>query len=68
MMSGGELIRQCRLFRGYTQRQLADRAGVSKATISYAECGKCEPTFFTVTCCLNAMGFSLELTTMEGKK
>lgn len=68
MMSGGELIRQCRKFRGYTQRQLADKAGVSKATISNAECGKNEPTFFTVTCCLNAMGFSLELTTMEGKK
>ena len=68
MMSGGELIRQCRKFRGYTQRQLADKAGVSKATVSNAECGKNEPAFCTVTCCLNAMGFALELTTMEGKK
>ena len=62
------MIRQCRLFRGYTQRQLADKAGVSKTTISNAESGKNEPTFFTVTCCLNAMDFALELTTMEGKK
>ena len=68
MMSGGELIRQCRKFRGYTQRELAAKAGVNVATINNAECGRNEPTYFTVCCCLNAMGFSLELTTMEGKK
>lgn len=68
MISGGELIRECRVFRGLTQRELAAKAGVNVATINNAECGRHEPTYFTVVCCLNAMDFSLELTTMEGKK
>jgi len=68
MISGGELIRQCRLFRGYTQGQLADVAGVHRTTIGNAETGHNEPTYFTVMCCLNACGFTLELTTLEGKE
>ena len=62
------MIRSCRKFRGYTQRQLAERAGVNRSTISNAETGHNEPTYFTVMCCLNACGFTLELTTLEGKE
>ena len=68
MKSGGELIKLCREFRGYTQRVLAKKAGVAYSTISNAETGKHEPTFFTVICCLNACGFDLDLVTMEARK
>lgn len=68
MISGGDLIKQCRLFRGYTQGQLADVAGVHRATVNNAETGRNEPTYFTVMCCLQACGFTLELTTLEEKQ
>ena len=68
MKSGGEMIKLCRDFRGYTQRALAEKAGVSMTTISNAEAGKHEPTYFTVINCLNACGFDLELTVREEKK
>lgn len=61
MISGGELIRQCRSFRGYTQRHLAKIAGISYATISNVECGRHEPTYNTVMCCIEACGFTMLL-------
>ena len=61
MLSAGDMIYRCRKYRGYTQRELAHRAGVSKSMVYSAENNTSAPRYDTVLKCLEACGFTLKL-------
>jgi len=61
LTDAGMLLYRCRKIRGITQRELATRTGVSKATLSNYENGRFEPKWAYMMWCLDAMGFELEL-------
>ncbi|MEV4560223.1 tetratricopeptide repeat protein [Kitasatospora sp. NPDC049285] len=52
----GELLRGCRLAAGWTQEDLAERAGVSSHAISMLESGRRGPRLSTVARLADAMG------------
>lgn len=60
-LTAGELIKHCRKFRGMTQQELADKAGISKDIVCRYERGKYEPKYQCVLWCLEACGFELEI-------
>lgn len=60
-MNAGPLLRQRRLARGVSQRELALRAGTRQATISRIENGREVPTVDRLEQLLLAMGDRLEL-------
>ena len=64
-MHGGEIIRVCRKYRNMSQADLAEKTGVTKASISLWESGKNEPRFQMVAWCLEAMGFQFDLKEIE---
>lgn len=56
----GDRIRRAREYAGLEQRELADRAGISQATISAAETGRAKPHRSTLTLIAAATGVSFE--------
>jgi transcriptional regulator with XRE-family HTH domain len=48
MMNIGKAIKLCRVQRNLTQKELAERADISKSYLSLIERGKRDPTFSTV--------------------
>lgn len=65
MLDVGEVIKNCRKFRGVSQADLAKRAGITAVQISRYERGENNPTFDTVQYILEALGFKLELTAIK---
>ena len=59
MIDAPNIIRECRRFRQLTQRQLADRSGVSRQTIWNVERDNNNTMLFTFEKLLEAMGFEL---------
>lgn len=57
----GSLILTARLKAGLTQRDLADRLGVSQPTVAAYESGRRQPTLQTLMRILAGAGFDLEL-------
>ena len=58
----GSLILAARLKSGLTQRELADRLGVSQPTVAAYESGRRQPTVPTLMRWLAAAGFDLRMT------
>lgn len=58
-MSTGSTIKEIRQRRGWTQRQLANKAGVTAQTIAGYENDKINPTVKSFEKILNAMGYEL---------
>lgn len=58
-MSGRQLVLEARRRAGLTQRQLADAAGVSQATIARIESGVTDPSFGQVQRLLDRCGLEL---------
>lgn len=58
----GSLILAARLKSGLTQRQLADRLGVTQPTVAAYESGRRQPTVPTLMRWLAAAGFDLRMT------
>lgn len=61
-MTLAELIVECRAVAGYSQAELARRAGTSQSTVSAYESGAKSPAVNTLERLLAATGHSLELT------
>ena len=57
----GNLIRLARLDAGFSQRELADRAGTSQPTIAAYETGRKIPTFDTLLRIVRAAGSDLRI-------
>lgn len=57
----GSLILSARLKAGLTQRELADRLGVSQPTVAAYESGRRQPTLPTLMRWLTAAGFDLHM-------
>jgi transcriptional regulator with XRE-family HTH domain len=55
------LVIRARISAGLTQRQLADRMGVTPAYVSQLESGTANPSVLALTKALRAAGFSLEM-------
>jgi uncharacterized protein len=58
---GGDLLRLARVKAGFTQGQLAERAGVAQSLISAYENGRRQPTLPTLSRLLEAAGFELRV-------
>jgi len=58
----GSLILAARLKSGLTQRELADRLGISQPTVAAYESGRRQPTVPTLMRWLAAAGFDLRMT------
>ena len=52
----GERIRFVRMVRGLSQAELADRVGLSRATVNYSEKGKSHPNGATAFALAHALG------------
>lgn len=64
-MNVGEVLRSARLGAGLSQRQLAQRAGTSQATLSAYEHGHKEPSVATLGRLLAAAGAALTVAPIE---
>ena len=62
----GRYLRHARRKSGFTQAELAERAGVPQSVIGRIESGASMPRFDTMDRLLNACGFALELETRAG--
>jgi ribosome-binding protein aMBF1 (putative translation factor) len=60
-----ELVYQARHDAGLTQKQLADKAGLSQACVSALETGLRSPRVLTLTTLLDAAGKELQLSSVE---
>jgi uncharacterized protein len=60
-MTAGELVREMRLRRTMSQRELAERAGTTQAVISRIEQGRASPTVAMLERIVAAMGERLVL-------
>ena len=58
-MSTGSTIKEIRQRRGWTQRQLANKAGITAQSVVGYENDKINPTVKTFEKILNAMGYDL---------
>src|SRR5918911_4222159 len=58
-MIGGELVREARKRAGLTQRELAERAGVSQPAIARLESGRTSPSLEQVERLMRLAGFDL---------
>ena len=56
----GNWIRSARASKGWTQDQLGDAIGVTKANVSHWETGKHEPSFMQMLKIRDATGYQLE--------
>ena len=61
MIDVPKTIKSCRKFRHITQRQLADRAMISRQTVWNVERENNGTTVYTFEKLLNAMGFRLDI-------
>lgn len=59
----GHALRDARLRHGWSQRELAARAGVSQRYVSELECGKGSVTFERLTTVVSTLGLRLRLET-----
>ncbi|HWJ65295.1 MAG TPA: helix-turn-helix transcriptional regulator [Nocardioides sp.] len=62
-MEAVRLIQKARHGSGMTQRELAERAGTSQATLSAYECGRKSPTLDVAERIVEAAGYRLDLVT-----
>ena len=60
-MTAGDVIREARLQAGLSQKELADRAGVPRPSITRWERGVVEPGFDMARRLLRACGFDVSL-------
>ena len=60
-------IKEYREFRHLTQRQLADKSGISRQTVWNVERENNGTTVYTFEKLLNAMGFRLDIVPLESK-
>ena len=60
-MNIGGKIRLIRKEKGWTQRELAERSGLSYASVCRWEKEQNEPPYFCAECLLNALGYRLEI-------
>lgn len=58
-VSAIELIRDERESKGITQKEMAEKMGITQASLSRIESGKGEPTLKQVQAMLNILGMSL---------
>ena len=56
----GESMRRCRVIRGISARELAERAGVCEMTIYNSEGDLSYPNVLTLTACADVLGVSLD--------
>lgn len=56
----GESMRRCRVLKGMSVRELAEAAGVSKATIYHSERDYTYPGILTLTACADVLGITLD--------
>lgn len=67
MIDVPKTIKEYRQFRHLTQRQLADKSGISRQTVWNVERENNGTTVYTFERLLNAMGFGLDIVPLEGK-
>jgi transcriptional regulator with XRE-family HTH domain len=60
-MNLGKSIQTCRMQRGFSQADLAKRAGISVSYLSMLENSKRDPTISTVEKIANALGVPIEI-------
>jgi transcriptional regulator with XRE-family HTH domain len=60
-MAGGDLVREARRRAGLTQRQLAQRAGVTQPTVARIESGEVAASLERILELVRAAGFDLEV-------
>ena len=60
-MDGGHLVREARLRAGLTQREVAERTGLSQPTIARLESGAIQPSFSQVDRLIRACGLELRV-------
>ncbi len=60
-MIGSALIREARLRAGFTQRALAEQAGLAQSAIARWETGRVHPALHTVSKLIEACGLELRL-------
>ena len=60
-MAAAELLRRARRRAALSQRELAQRTGISQPTIARIERGQADPRFDTVARLLAACGYELDL-------
>lgn len=60
--SAADLLKTARARSGFTQAELARRAGTGQGVISAYERGKRQPTLLTLAALIGAAGFDIELT------
>lgn len=64
----GHLVRACRQVKGFTQRELAQRAGMNQSHVAEIESGGIsDPRFMSVKKLLNAMDYDLEVKAVPRK-
>jgi transcriptional regulator with XRE-family HTH domain len=59
-MTCGERIKERRKALGMTQKELAEKSGVHKNSITHYEKDRCEPTLFNASCIATALGVSID--------
>lgn len=67
MIDVPKTIKEYRQFRHLTQRQLADKSGISRQTVWNVERENNGTTVYTFEKLLNAMGFRLDIVPLESK-
>ena len=67
MIDVPKTIKEYRQFRHLTQRQLADKSGISRQTVWNVERENNGTTVYTFERLLNAMGFRLDIVPLESK-
>lgn len=65
MIDVPKTIKEYREFRHLTQRQLADKSGISRQTVWNVERENNGTTVYTFEKLLNAMGFRLDIVPLE---
>lgn len=62
---GNDLVREARKRVGWTQRQLAERAGTTQSAIARLESGRTTPSFDTVLRLVRLCGLDLDIMLVE---
>lgn len=60
-MSTGENLKRIREYRGMTQKELAERIGVSRASVNLWEVGKLSMTLYSAALVADALDVSLDV-------
>lgn len=67
-IDGGDLIRICRKRAGLTQRDLAQKVGITTTSLWRYETGRDMPRWDKVVWCLNACGYTFEIKEIQDDK